>query len=374
MFPSAAVVGAFQTPYAALVVDQSLEEMIFAATSGALEDAGLTIDDIDAVVLSVSDQGSGRIIESMVTNGAAGGVDKDVTTLASSSEHALCYANLRILAGQSQRVLVVSWGKQSEGVDPTHAELLAAEPFLLRPLGMRAVVAAGLQASQYASRYSINHAAVVDLRETRARASERAFGLSDGYFDSASSDKLVVWPLTAADLPRTCDMATAVVLVHPDAVTPKQTPAWVTGLGWATDGYEIADRDLCALQSLRAAAAMALRDRMVEEFDVVEMTETSTIGSFITAEAIGLESAGNGSRIVARTSPVVNPSGGNLYVNPGNAEGFIRMVQAAQQVRGKAGAAQVHPTPRTSVGIGSHGFASQGSAVMTFSSSRNEVA
>jgi acetyl-CoA C-acetyltransferase len=374
MFPSAAVVGAFTTPYSPRIEDQSLEEMIFAATSGALTDAGLTIEDIDAVVLSVSDQASGRVIESMVTTGASGGVDRDVTTLASSSEHALCYANLRILAGQSQRVLVVAWGKESEGLDPGHADLLKAEPFLLRPLGMRSFVAAGLQASQYSSRFTIDDTAVSELRSSRARASERAHSLPDGYFDRETSTRLVSWPLAEGDLPHTCDMASAVVLVHPDAITADQSPAWVTGLGWATDGYEIADRDLCALESLRIAAAMALRGRRIEDFDVVEMTEISTVGSFITAEALGLESAGHGAQLVSRTQPVCNPSGGNLFVNPGSAEGFIRLVQAAQQVRGKAGAAQVQPIPQTSVGIASHGFAAQGNAVMTFSSSGNEVA
>jgi acetyl-CoA C-acetyltransferase len=371
-----AVVGAFQTPYSPCVNQQSLEEMIFAATTGALNDAGLTIDAIDAVVLSVSDQASGRIIESMVTNGPSGGVDRDVTTLASSSEHALCYANLRILAGQSQRILVVAWGKPSEGVDPTHAEILAAEPFLLRPLGMRAVVAAGLQASQYISRYPIEPNAGTQLRESRARASERAYGLPEGYFDDETSKDFIAWPLTEADLPRRCDLAAAVVLVHPDAVTPDQTPAWVTGIGWATDGYEIADRDLCELTSLRTATATALGDRSIEDFDVIEMTEISTIGSFIAAEALGLETAGNGSRIVSRTAPALNPSGGNLMINPGNAGGFMRMLQAAQQIRGKAGPVQIHPTPGTAVGVGSHGFAAQGSAVMTFSATRdnrNEV-
>lgn len=373
MFPSAAVVGAFSSPYAARVEDRSLEEMVFAVTKGALADAGLTIADIDAVILSTHDQATGRVIESMVTNGPSGGVDRDVTTLASSSEHALCYANLRILAGQSRRVLVVGWGKPSEAVDPSHPDRLTAEPFFLRPLGFRSSVAAGLQASAYASRYGLDEGALAALRTSRARASERMHGLPDGHFDTESATDVVAWPLTEADLPRSCDMAAAMVLVHPDEVTSDQTAAWVTGLGWATDGYEIADRDLCDLDSLRVAMKMALRGRSVEDFDVVEMTELSTVGSFIAAEAMGLASVGAGASVVSRTTPAVNPSGGNLLANPGNVAGFMRLLQAAQQVRGKAGAAQVEPMPRSSVGVATHGFAGQGNAVLTFGASRNEV-
>ena len=81
---SIAVVGIHHTPYQKAVETQSLEEMVFAATRGALADAGVTIHDIDAVVLSTTDQVEGRVIESMVVNGAAGGVGRDVTTVASS--------------------------------------------------------------------------------------------------------------------------------------------------------------------------------------------------------------------------------------------------------------------------------------------------
>src|SRR5918997_2027157 len=147
-----AVVGAHHTPLAYRVDDRSLEELVFAAASGALADAGLTRDDIDGVVLATADQMSGRVIESMVVNGAAGGVGQDVTTLASAGEHALVYGYLRLRAGLGRRLLVVAWSKASESVDPRHAERVAAEPFLLRPLGVDAGIAAGLQASAYAAR------------------------------------------------------------------------------------------------------------------------------------------------------------------------------------------------------------------------------
>ena len=80
--------------------------------------------------VSAADQVEGRVIESMVVNGAAGGVGRDVTTIASSGQDVFAYAYVSLLAGLAERVLVVVWSKESEGLDPAHADWLSAEPFL----------------------------------------------------------------------------------------------------------------------------------------------------------------------------------------------------------------------------------------------------
>ncbi len=76
----------------------------------------------------------------------------------------------------------------------------------------------------------------------------------------------------------------------------------------------------------------------------------------------------------AALSAAVNPSGGNLFADPGNASGFLRILQAAQQVRGTAGAVQVHPRPRTALAAAVHGFAGQGAAVVSFTADQAEAA
>lgn len=372
MAPEAvALVGAFNTPLRRAILDQSYEELIFTAAQGALADAQLTIGDVDSVVLGTTDQVHGRIIESMVTSGPAGGVGKDVTTLASAGEHAFTYACMRIQAGQAQRVLVVVASKQSEGLDPSFADLLTAEPFLLRPLGMTSTAAAGLQASAYLQRYPTSWAAVERLRVARTRDSERAYGAKTlSGLARPDNPEYAAWPLTQADLPVPCDAACAAVLVAGDAVTDAHAPAWVRGIGWVEDRYELGDRDLTRFESLERAASMALGPSITaQEIDVVEFQEISTIASFGELEALGLAERGHGSD--ARLSPCVNPSGGSLPASPGNAAGVLRFLAAAQQVRRRAGAVQVDPPPRTSLGAAMHGFAGQGAAVVVFASSRD---
>ncbi len=366
----AAVVGVHHTPLRRRVDDQSLEEMIFAAARGALVDAGLTIDDIDAIAISTTDQVEGRVIESMVTVGAAGGVGRDVTTLASAGEHALVYAYIRIAAAQAKRVLVVVWSKASEAVNPAHADRLTAEPFLLRPLGMSSNTAAGLQASSYLNRYGLDVSVASAVREARMADAIAVYG--DAADSVQNADDFVAWPLTAADLPRACDAAVAAVIVAADAVTSEQSPAWIDGVGWISDRYDLGERDLSRFDSLAAAAHLALGDDLAGSMDVVEVQEISSIGALAAYEALGLAKPGNGLSVAFGRNPAVNPSGGSLPLNPGNASGFLRIVSAAQQIRGRSGAAQLIPRPRSAVGAALHGFAGQSAAVVSFAAERGE--
>lgn len=57
--------------------------------------------------------------------------------------------------------------------------------------------------------------------------------------------------MTQGDLPRGRDVACAAVLVAAEALAGQQQPAWVTGVGWATERYDLAERDLTRSEQLR---------------------------------------------------------------------------------------------------------------------------
>jgi acetyl-CoA C-acetyltransferase len=363
---SIAVIGAYHTPIRRVVDDQSLEEMIFDAARATLADAALTWSDIDAIVIATSDQYQGRVIESMVTAGAAGAVGKDLTTVASAGEHAFVYAYLRLLAGQGKRVLALTWGKPSESVDPWHAELVEAEPFYLRRLGMNHAIAAALQANAYRERFGLQDGAVEAVLAHRAEASTRANAMM-APSSSPEQDRLIAWPLRTADLPHQCDVAAGMVLATAASVPDGHPAAWIDGVGWMTDRYELGERDLSGFAALAGAAKRAMRGFSDGSFpDVVEVQEISSIGSFAACEALGLCPLGEGAKSATGAKPVVNPSGGNLPAHPGNAAGFLRLLSAAQQVRGRAADVQVMPYPATAVGATLHGFAGQGATVAAF--------
>jgi acetyl-CoA C-acetyltransferase len=272
-------------------------------------------------------------------------------------------------------VLVVIWSKESESVDPAHADWLGAEPFLLRRVGMTSRAAAGLQASAYIQRYGLDDEAVRAVRNARESAAELAYGVGDGDTTGRLAGQPVAWPLTDLDLPRACDMACAAVLVTAGAVTAGQSPAWIRGIGWVTERYDLGERDLTRFEALEGAARMALGgDGSARGVGAVEVQEISSIAGFAACEALGLAPRGHGGEAVTGREPVVNPSGGNLAVNPGNAAGVLRFLAAAQQVRGRAGAVQLDPPARTAVGAALHGFAGQGAAVVAFTADESEAA
>ena len=308
------------------VDDRSLEELIFASTSAAIAKAGLTPEQIDAVVISGNDQTDGRIISCMVTTGAVAGVGKNVTTVASAPEHAFAYAVMRLLAGQGSNVLVVGWSKPSESVHPEHAELVSADPFYVRPIGMNRQIAAALQAS-------------VDAGPPDAGA---------GY---------MAWPLVTGAAGGHADGVCAVVLEARES-TDRRPGAVVRGTGWAMDRYDLGDREDSTAggfdQALRRAVGQA-----GPTYGPVESVDAFAVG------------APNERRIVERTVSSIGSADTAMHsseeeLNPDFAAGLFTIWRAARRVLPDAS-----PSPvARAAAVATLGFAAQGTTVVLLSDGR----
>jgi hypothetical protein len=312
---------------------RSLEEMIFQASRAALERAGLDRSALDGVVLSGNDQVDGRVISCMPSAGPAGGVGLDVTMIASSGEHALVYGYLRLLSGQGRNVLVVGWGKPSESVHPDFAELVSAEPYVLRAVGMNDTIAAALQASTW----------VTEGRET------------DG---GSSGDDVVSWPLTRDDLPARCDGVYAAVLAVDGSFPPGRELAWIHGAGWSTDRYEMGARDLGVQTALvEARDQLAAAGNGPSGWAAAEIAGPSEPAVVAAAATLGL---GRGTAVNATGSLAAAPA-------PAHVAGLARMLAAAGAVaRRDVGTG----SPAVTAGVGLNGFAGQGATVMVFGEER----
>ena len=88
---------------------RSLEEVLFHTSVNALRSAGLTFDDIDGIVVAGNDQYDGRAISIMAASGSVGGVDRDILSTPSASEHAFVLGALRVASGQYRTQLIVAW-------------------------------------------------------------------------------------------------------------------------------------------------------------------------------------------------------------------------------------------------------------------------
>jgi acetyl-CoA acetyltransferase len=223
----------------------SLETLIFRSARGALEDAGLSRDDLDGVVLAASDQTDGRAISSMLTSGPAGAYLNDEINAASSPGHALALGYMQILSGTHRRVLVSSWGKGSETAATVQAaERLSAEPFFERDGGISSLAASAFQAERHRRG---------DPERHRAAAEVAARNHGDRSADEVAASDVAALPLRTLELPPETDGAYSVVLAAGD------DGVILSGIGWCSDGARIAERDLVGLPHLARAAADAYR-------------------------------------------------------------------------------------------------------------------
>lgn len=324
----------------------SLEEHLYHLAQAALKDAGLRMDDIDGIVCGSNDQFDGRAISVMMGSAPLGGVDRDILSTPSSGEHAFVMGALRVASGLYGTQLVVAWGP-TEASSLSEAERLGADPYFTRRLPMDEMATFGLQASAIAAKYpQATDAAPALAGRNRRNGAVAHPGIDVGPTSAAeiAGGKPVGWPITEGMVRPPVGGAVAMVLASEEWVTRSkaQRPAWVRGMGWATEASFLGDRDLTEASALDEAARQAFADAGIEMsgVDVVELTAPSPYQELLVSDRLGIASPGDWARLAssdAKSRWRVNPSGGIASINPVFCGGMMRIAEAANQVRGKAG-------------------------------------
>jgi acetyl-CoA C-acetyltransferase len=345
--------------------DRSLEEMIYDTAQLALADAGITIDDVDGIVVAANDQFDGRSISVMMASGPVGGVDRDIMSTPSASEHAFILGALRVATGQFRTQLVVSWSP-TETPSMSEAQRLGTDPYFHRGLPLDELSAHALQAS------------AIEQAEPRARAAAEAVAEKNRAHGRAAWPKPPVqtqpgplrWPIMPTMTTAPVTGSVAMVLAAPDFIAERglRDVAWLQGMGWATEPSFLGDRDLTSAPALAAAARQAYGTAGITDpaaaFDLAEVTDATPYAELLAYEALSLcprdawqAHAADGSFASGGRLPV-NLSGGVLTWNPVFCTGLIRIAEVANQIRGRAGAHQL-PNVRRGLAHAGSGFAMQ---------------
>jgi len=343
--------------------DRSLEEIMYDTAQAALADAGLTIEEIDGIVVASNDQFDGRAISVMMASGAVGGVDRDILSTPSASEHAFIMGALRVASGQYRTQLVVSWSP-TEASSLPEAQRLGADPYYHRTLPLDELSAHALQAA------ALEHA-VPDLRAAAlaVAAKNRAHGAAafpQPPFRPAAGP--MRWPITPEMTTAPVTGAVALVLGTEAFAAERGLTgvAWLRGMGWATEASFLGDRDLSTAPALVAAARQAYdaAGLSAADMDLAEITDATPYAELLAYEALGLAerdawgASMSDGRFNADGPMPVNLSGGVLTFNPVFCTGLIRIAEVANQVRGQAGAHQ-RPDARIGIAHAGSGFAMQ---------------
>ena len=364
----------------------SLEESLHAVTHAALRDAGMTIDDIEGIVVAGNDQLDGRAISIMAASGSVGGVGRDILSTPSGSEHAFVLGALRVRSGLYQTQLVISWSPL-EVNSVSETQRLCNDPYFHRPLPLDDLSSHALQANALEARVPGLRDAAIKVTEKNRRHGSMAhpeFAAAPREPVMIAGGKMLRWPITEGMVSPPAFAAVALVLASGDWIDQHKAydTAWVHGMGWATETGFLGDRDLSTLPSLRAAAEQAYTEAGIDiqapAFDLAEVADATPYQELVALEGLGLCARDQWASAVARGDftregkTPVNLSGGALSFNPVFCTGLMRIAEAADQARGHAGKHQQSKVDKV-LAHGASGFAMQYNTVVVFGREPREM-
>ncbi|MBM4389068.1 MAG: hypothetical protein FJ088_15110, partial [Deltaproteobacteria bacterium] len=305
-------------------------ELAYMITKKLLGATGLKPDDINLVIDSGSDFLDGRGISSCMTVDAMTANRKEESKVEQDGIFAAYYGFMRVAAGQYDTALMVSYGKPSfsSPFDQTNS---IAEPFFSRPLGIDWLSMAALQASAYKKKYGVSDEAAAALAAKNKNGYLRRYG-KHGSITARDvlESGVAMEPLREKEIAFPVDGACAILLASEKAAPSLcEKPAWIAGVGLASDCHYPGMRDMTSVLSAERAAAAAYRMAGIKdprkEIDAVEAAADTVYQEMMLYEALGFSEKGGGSGMM---NEKVNPSGGSLGANPYLSTGLVRLKEA----------------------------------------------
>ena len=352
-----AVVGIGQTKYASKRGDHSIASLCREAAKKALADAGCGWKDVDAVVLGKApDMFEGVLMPELYLADALGATGKPMlrvhTAGSVGGSTALMAASL-IQAGVHERVLTVSFEKQSESnamwalssKQPFSPHINAGAGGYFAPLIRKYIQRSGAP----------DHIGMMVAVKDRLNALKNPYAhlqMPDISLDKVERSPMLWEPLRYLESCPSSDGACAMVLSNADvAARSPNKPAWVKGVAmrseatmyaWREDVSPHAGRD-CAADLYQQAGITNPR----KQIDVAEIYVPFSWFEPMWMENLGFAEEGKGWEMTDEGATAmdgdmpINCSGGVLSSNPIGASGMIRFAEAAMQVRGTAGEHQI---------------------------------
>jgi acetyl-CoA C-acetyltransferase len=352
-----AVVGVGQTKHDAKRIDVSQFGLVREAAERALEDAGMTYADIDAVVIGKApDMFEGVMMPELMLADALGGAGKPVLrvhTAGSVGGSTAIVAASVVQAGVHERVLTVSYEKQSE------ANAMWALS-ISNPFQQTMVAGAGGYFAPLIRAYMKRSGAPEDTG-IRVALKDRLNALKNPYahlkiegvdFDQIANSPMLWDPIRYLETCPSSDGACALVLGS-EAVAKKapKKPAWVHATAMRTEPTMFAGRDQVNPRAGQDCSSYlyekaGIRDPR-KEIDCCEIYVPFSWFEPMWMENLHFAPEGEGWKMTYEGATAmdgdlpVNMSGGVLSSNPIGASGMLRFAEVANQIRGEAGEHQV---------------------------------
>lgn len=367
------IVGVGQTNHSSHREDVNQPEMIHEAVVEALDQAGISIGDVDCIV-----HGNMELFEMVhqpdlwhvLGTGAVGKECLRVTTGGTTGTTLMCAADHLVASGLHDVVMAIGFEKLQEG-HTTGGITNMADPLWSRQLqtgaltGMTAADVMEEFGEERAKRASIKYRILMDMHAMRNAKAHRRLGLTLDQADDLMVDSpALVGELRMIHMCSQSDGACAVIVASEERAKELcEQPAWIK------DHITIHREELFGVfgdapvvSTMRYAAQELFKrndiSNPLEELDLFEIYDPSSwwgldwLRDFLLLEGDQHLKMIEDDVITLDGAFPVNPSGGVIATNPIGATAMIRVGEAALQIMGRAGDHQVKKAVRQALASG----------------------
>jgi acetyl-CoA C-acetyltransferase len=355
-----AVVGAGMTKFVRRAQETG-KELAWEAAKAALDSCGMTLDQIDCVVLGTApDTFDGVHMKGEYLADGAGAWGKPyMRSYVGGGTGVFCpiHGWYHLASGQFDTCLVVCEEKMSSyQPHPQGAFLTIFDHTTERPLKPNLLWIFALEMNRYMTTYGFKKEDIarVAVKNKKNALDHPAAQIPEQYtIEDILNSEVLAWPVQRLDVSPVSDGAVALVMANENVarrVTSK--PVWVEGVGWALDTAYWTNRDLCYPRYVEVAARMAYQMAGItdpaHEIHVAEPYDPFDYKELHHMEGLMLCGKGEAPIITAEGKTQrdgelpICPSGGLLGVgNPIAAAGLMKVAEIFWQLRGEAGKRQI---------------------------------
>lgn len=352
---SACIVGAAESDLGDVGADRYGIDLAAQAALRALDDAGLTVRDVDGLYSIVSHRFLANLdLAEML--GIRPRVSGSANIAGSSAVANLIHASAALAAGLADTVLIVYGNTPRADNRRQMPHLPPDQPSYQAPYFPRdPVTGYALAAARHMHQFGTTReqlAEVAVAARAWAQLNPVAFTYGKGPLTIADvlESQMVSTPLSVRDCCLVTDGAGAIVVTRTDRARdlPRPPVAFLGGgeAHWHRSISQMPDLTVTAATQ-SGAAAFAMAGLTPADVDVLQLYDAFTINPILFLEDLGFCRKGEGGAFVSggRIAPggalPVNTSGGGLsYCHPGM-YGIFTLIESVRQLRGDAGVRQV---------------------------------
>jgi acetyl-CoA acetyltransferase len=348
---SVAIVGAAESDIGAVAALMSPMDLMAQGIYRALEDAGLTLADVDGLFCATTQARTSAM--SLVEYLGMPNAYTDSTIVGGSSfEIHVAHAQAALEAGLCS-VAVITYGSTQRTVGRRAASSREFNPYETPFKPFLPATAYAMAANRHMHEYGTTREQMAEVAVAArqwAQMNPVAWDKRPLSIQDVLSARPISDPFTVRDICLVTDGGGAIVLVRADrAKDMKQRPVYVLGTGQSITHASITSMPTLTHTGAIASGAQAYQAAGVKpsDVDVLELYDAFTINTILFLEDLGFCPKGEGGRFVENgaiapkgTLPVNTNGGGLSYCHPGM-YGLFLLIEGVCQLRGECGERQV---------------------------------